>query len=100
MNSVDTKISEARPQNAAVCESADGGVSLGTQLNQSRLERFPWAQCFFALPFLIALIDYFGAREIKAVPNHTKLRSLTCRVATPGNDENGGARVGQTGSLP
>src|SRR5262245_17382285 len=31
---------EARTQNAAVCESADSGVSLGSQLNQARLETF------------------------------------------------------------
>src|SRR5262245_5765373 len=74
---------EARPQNAAVCESADGGVSLGPQLNQARLERFTWTQCFFALPFLIALIDYFGAGKIIAVLNHTKLRNLNVALRRP-----------------
>src|SRR5262249_10973561 len=74
---------EARPQNAAGCGSADGGLSLGTPLDRIRLEPFTWAQCFFALPFLIALIDYFGARKIKAVPNHPELKSSTCRAATP-----------------
>src|SRR5215470_9339098 len=66
---------EARPQNAAFCESADGGVSLGSQLNQARLERFTRSQCIFALPFLIALIDYFGVRKIIAVPNPETMKS-------------------------
>src|SRR5215510_989074 len=74
---------KTRPQNAAVCESADGDVSLGPQLNQARLERFTWTQCFFALPFLIALIDYFGAGKIIAVLNHTKLRNLNVELRRP-----------------